>query len=99
MIFTEPLESGRLRKKCCHYANIMSYNEVSKLLKDETGVSLLSDQRIHDIVQDEAAGVSLCNAKKAKAVLATGKSLPAINKEVMLRTRFCHYLILLELYL
>ena len=26
--------------------------------------------------------MSICNAKKAKAVLATGKSLPAINKEV-----------------
>jgi len=32
----------RLRNKCCHYANIMSYNDVSKLLKEETGVSLLA---------------------------------------------------------
>jgi len=60
----------------------MSYNEVSKLLKDETGVSLLSDQRIHGIVHDEAVKVSECNAKEAKAILATGKTLPAINKEV-----------------
>lgn len=65
----------------------MSYNDVSKLLKEETGVSLLSDQRIHGIVQDEAAKVSVCNAKEAKAVLATGKSLPAINKEVAIYDR------------
>jgi len=31
--------------------------------------------------------VSVCNAKEAKAVLATGKSLPAINKEVAIYDR------------
>jgi hypothetical protein len=59
----------------------MSYNEVSKLLEDETGVSLLSDQRIHAIIHDEAVKVSECNSKEAKAVLASGKALPSINKE------------------
>jgi hypothetical protein len=80
--FSGGYESSRLRSKCCHYANIMSYNEVSKLLQDETGVSLLSDQRIHAIIHDEAVKVSECNSKEAKAVLASGKALPAINKEV-----------------
>ncbi|MBF0231166.1 MAG: hypothetical protein HQK63_16480, partial [Desulfamplus sp.] len=56
--FSRGYESIRLRSKCCHYANIMSYNEVSKLLQDETGVSLLSDQRIHAIIHDEAVKVS-----------------------------------------
>ena len=48
--FSGGYESSCLRSRCCHYANIMSYNEVSKLLKDETGVSLLSDKRIHAII-------------------------------------------------
>jgi len=60
----------------------MSYHEVSTLLKDETGTALVSSQRIHDIVEEEARRLSASNAAQAKAVLGTGKALPPINQEV-----------------
>jgi hypothetical protein len=59
----------------------MSYNEVSKLLQDETGVSLLSAQRIHAVIHDEAVKAGGCSSKEAEAVSASGKALPSINKE------------------
>ena len=52
------------------------------MLKDETGVALISGQRIHDIVEEEARRLSASNATQAKAVLATGTALPPINQEV-----------------
>lgn len=60
----------------------MSYHEVARLLKDETGEVLLSSQRIHDIVYEEARRLSASKATQARAVLATGRALPPINQEV-----------------
>ena len=80
--FRKGYESERLRSRCCYYANRMSYHEVATLLKDETGVALISGQRIHDIVEEEARRLSVSNATQAKAVLATGTALPPINQEV-----------------
>jgi hypothetical protein len=80
--FQDGYESERLRSRCCYYANRMSYAEVATLLKDETGVSLLSGQRIHDIVYEEAKRLSTSKAADTKAVLASGKALPSINREV-----------------
>jgi hypothetical protein len=80
--FRQSYESERLRSRCCYYANRMSYREVATLLKDETGVVLLSGQRIHDIVEEEARRLSASNATQAKAVLGTGNVLPQINQDV-----------------
>jgi hypothetical protein len=60
----------------------MSYHEVARLLKDETGVTLLSSQRIHAIVEEEARRLSAAKATQARAVLETGTVLPSINQEV-----------------
>jgi hypothetical protein len=60
----------------------MSDHEVAKLLQDETGVALVSSQRIHHSVEEEARRLSAANAAQAKATLATGEALPAMNQEV-----------------
>lgn len=80
--FCQGYESERLRARCCYYANRMSYHEVSTLLKDETGVVLLSAQRVHDIVEEEAKRLSAAKAAKARAVLTPGTVLPLINPNV-----------------
>jgi hypothetical protein len=80
--FWDGYESERLRSRCCYYANRMSYHEVATLLKDETGVVLVSAQRIHDIVNEEAKRLSAFQARQARAVLETGTVLPPINQEV-----------------
>jgi hypothetical protein len=80
--FRDGYESERLRSRCCYYANRMSYYEVSTLLKDETGVLLLSAQRIHDMVYEEAKRLSASKAVVTKAVLASGNALPSINQEI-----------------
>lgn len=54
----------------------MSYHEVSTLLKDETGRALLSAQRIHDIVEEDATRLRAAGATEAQAVLEQGASLP-----------------------
>jgi hypothetical protein len=80
--FRDGYESERLRSRCCYYANRMSYYEVSTLLKDETGELLLSGQRIQDIVYEEAKWLSTSKAAETKAVLARGKALSSINREI-----------------
>ena len=60
--FREGYESPRLRSRCCYYANRMSYHEVATLLKDETGVALVSGQRVHDIIEEEARRLSVSKA-------------------------------------
>lgn len=80
--FRQGYESERLRSRCCYYANRMSYHEVATLLKDETGMGLLSAQRIHDIVEEEAKRLSASKATEARAVLENGTVLPPINQEV-----------------
>jgi hypothetical protein len=89
-------ESERLRSRCCYYANRMSYQEVAKLLKDETGVDLLSSQRIHNIVEEEAERLSIINAASAKATLECGKTLPAINREIPLYDKETEEVLLLN---
>lgn len=79
--FRDGYESERLRSRCCYYANRMSYHEVATLLKDETGVTLLSGQRIHAIVEEEAKRLSASKASQAKTVLTSGNVLPPINQE------------------
>ena len=57
---------------------------MARLLQDETGVALLSGQRIHDLVEEEAKRLSVANATQAKAVLAVGNVLPPITQDVAL---------------
>ena len=80
--FRESYESDRLRSRCCYYANRMSYDGVATFLKDETGVALITGQRIHDLVEEEARRLSVSHASQATAVLATGTALPPINQDV-----------------
>jgi hypothetical protein len=80
--FREGYESERLRSRCCYYANRVSYQEVARLLKDETGETLLSDQRIHAIVEEEARRLSTNTATQARTVLETDAVLPAINQAI-----------------
>lgn len=60
----------------------MSADAVARLLQDETGEALLSSQRIHAMIEEEARRLSAANATQAKAVLATGRALPPMNQEV-----------------
>lgn len=78
----ESYESERLRSRCCYYANRMSYREVAKLLFDETGRALVSSQRIHDIVEEEAQRLSGSRAARARDILESGEAMPAINQQV-----------------
>jgi hypothetical protein len=55
---TEGYMSDRLRETCAYYSNRMSYAEVAKLIERISGVSLLSDQKIYQIVQAKAQQVS-----------------------------------------
>lgn len=55
---------------------------MSTLLRDDTGVALLSDQRIHEIVEEEAQRLRASNAVQARAVLARTFVLPTLNQEV-----------------
>ena len=80
--FREGDESERLRSRCCYDANRMSDHEVATLLQDETGVALISGQRIHAIVEEEARRLSAAQATEARAVLATGTALPPMNQEI-----------------
>jgi hypothetical protein len=80
--FRDGYESERLRSRCCYYANRMSYHEVAKLLKDETGIPLVSSQRIHAIVEEEAKRLSVATAAQARVTLAEGHPVPAINQGV-----------------
>jgi hypothetical protein len=80
--FREGYESVRLRSRCCYYANRMSYHEVATLLKDETGIALVSGQRVHDIIEEEARRLSISTAIQAQAILAAGNALPPINQDV-----------------
>lgn len=50
--------SERLRETCAYYSNRMSYAEVAKLIERVSGVPLLSDQKIYQIVQAKAQQVS-----------------------------------------
>jgi hypothetical protein len=60
----------------------MSYREVAKLLTDETGSELVSSQRIHAIVEEEAKRLSISRAAQAKSTLEREHPFPAINREV-----------------
>jgi Uncharacterised protein family (UPF0236) len=55
---TEGYMSDRLRETCAYYSNRMSYAEVAKLIERLSGVPLLSDQKIYQIVQTKAQEVS-----------------------------------------
>ena len=51
--------SERVRELSAYYSNRMSYEEVAKLIERMSGVALLSDQKIYQIVQAKAQQVSL----------------------------------------
>ncbi len=94
--FREGYESERLRSRGCYYANRMSYHEVARLLQDETGEALLSGQRIHAIIAEEARRLSAAQATQAKAGLASGRVLPPMKQEVAIYDAHTEEVVLLE---
>jgi hypothetical protein len=80
--FQECVESERVRSRCGSYANRMSYHEVAKLFRDETGSDVVRSQRIQEIGGEEANRLSAAMAKHASRTLASGAALPAIHQRV-----------------
>jgi hypothetical protein len=85
---TEGYTSERLRETCAYYSNRMSYAEVAKLIERISGVSLLSDQKIYQIVQAKAQQVSQEMATAMTEVVnSAGTELINIKTDIELYNR------------
>jgi hypothetical protein len=70
---TQQLSAGyispRLQELCGYYSNRMSYEEVALLVERVSGSRLLSDQKISQIVRDQAMQLSQEMHKEAREIL------------------------------
>ena len=81
--FQEEYISDRLMELCGYYSNRISYKEVEKLVTKVTGVKLLSDQKIQEIVSDKSVKISKEKERKIKLIKEEkGLEIPAINVAV-----------------
>lgn len=75
--------SPRLQEFCAYYSNRMSYEEVAGLVERMSGVRLLSDQKIGQIVSAKALKLSQEIAKSTTATLAENSSdVVQVNSKV-----------------
>ena len=80
---SEGYVSPRLRVLCGYYSNRMSYEEVAGLVERVSGVRLLSDQKIGQIVSAKALKLSQEIAKSTTATLVENSSdVVQVNSKV-----------------
>jgi hypothetical protein len=94
---TEGYISDRLRETCAYYSNRMSYAEVAKLIERNSGVPLLSDQKIYQIVQAKAQQVSQeMAAMMSEAVNSTDTELMNVKTDLDLYDRDSEEILLFD---
>lgn len=67
--FQENYQTQGLKELVCYYSNRQSYEEVEKLVERISGVRLLSDQKIWEVVVDKALEVSQNQARSVEDFL------------------------------
>jgi hypothetical protein len=93
--FREGYQSEGLKELVLYYSNRLSYGEVSGLVKRMSGERLLSDQKIEQLVVEQAAQISRTREQAVQARLEQGK-MPTVKTEVALYDREGKEILLFE---
>lgn len=75
-------ESELLQGFACKYATRLSYQKASELVKERSGTSSLSDQRIYQIVEEKAAELVVEQAEKISRKSAEGTEIKAVEVDL-----------------
>ena len=79
---SEHHESEMLQQFSLRYATMLSYERVSRLVHERCGNTKLSDQRIHHLVQEKAAAITVAQAVLIRDSQAESREVQAVVVDI-----------------